>query len=150
MDPVSIAAALGTLLAPYLRGAAEDFAGEAGQYVWNKARVLWEKLEARFEGDPPAEEVLRDFEAQPDAARSAFEAHLQKKIAEDTTLRAELAEALAEVERRAPHVRIVIKIREAEDSVGLESRRFKRGRIEVTHVGEKAKRVTVAKIDEIG
>jgi hypothetical protein len=150
MDPVSIAAAVGALLAPYFKKAAEDFVGEAGKYVQGKAKALWERLRAKFEGDPPAKEALGRFEADPDAARPAFEAQVAKKVAADAALRDELAQALAEVKRQAPQVKVVQRIKQAEEVAGVEARRLSRGTVEVTQEVEKAQKVTGAKLDEIG
>ena len=72
MDPVSIAAGVGALLAPYLKKAAEEFAGEAGKYVQEKAKGLWEKLRAKFESDPPAARKVLT-EAQEELARGLTE-----------------------------------------------------------------------------
>lgn len=150
MDPVSIAAGVGALLAPYLKKAAEEFAGEAGKYAQEKAKALWEKLRAKFESDPPAEKTLERFEADPDGARSDFEAQVKKKAEEDPSLRDELAQALAEVKRQAPHVKVVQRIKEAEELTGVEARRLTRGTVDVTQEIDKGKKVTGVKLDEIG
>ena len=48
MDPATIAASLVALLAPFLKKAAEEFAGEAGKgaasFVQDKAKALWQRL----------------------------------------------------------------------------------------------------------
>lgn len=150
MDPVSIAAGVGALLAPYLKKAAEEFAGEAGKYVQEKAKGLWEKLRAKFEGDPPAEKTLERFEADPEGARPDFEAQLEKKVTEDPSLRDELAQALAELKRQAPYVRVVQRLKEAEEVTGVEARRLARGTVDVTQDLEKGKKVVGVKLDEIG
>lgn len=150
MDPVSIAAGVGALLAPYLKKAAEEFAGEAGKYVQGKAKELWEKLRAQFESDPPAEKSLERFEADPDGAQPDFEAQVEKKVAEDPSLREELARVLAEIQRQAPHVKVVQKIKEAEDITALKARRLARGAVDVTQEADKVKTATAVELDEIG
>lgn len=149
MDPVSIAAGVGALLAPYLKKAAEEFAGEAGKYVQEKTKGLWEKLRAKFESDPQAEKTLERFEADPEGARPDFEAQLEKKVTEDPSLRDELAQALAEVKRQAPYVRVVQRIKEAEELTGVKARRMTRGTVDVKQEAEKVKNATGAEFDEI-
>ena len=150
MDPVSIAAGVGALLAPYLKKAAEEFAGEAGKYVQEKAKGLWEKLRAKFEGDPQAEKELDRFEADPEGARSDFEAQVEKKAEEDPSLRDELAQALAEIKRQGPHVKVVQRIKEAEEATALKARKMTRGTVDATQDIDKVKKATAVEIDEIG
>jgi D-alanyl-D-alanine carboxypeptidase len=149
MDPATIAASAAALLAPYLKKAAEDFVGEAGKYVQEKAKVLWQKLRSKLDGDPPAKEVLDRFEADPVAHGEAFQAKLEEKVAQDPPLSDELSSELAEIKRNAPYVRVVQKMREAEGVVGLEVKRLKRGTVVVTQEIDKAKNITGAKLDEI-
>jgi hypothetical protein len=150
MDPATIAAALGALLTPYLKKTAEDFVGEAGKYVQGRAKLLWQKLRARLEGDPQAKEVLDGYEADPEARRPDFEAAVEKTVADDGVLRDELAAALAELKKQAPEVRVVQRMTEAEDLTGVRARRMQRGRVDVTQEVGRAKGVTGVDIDEIG
>lgn len=150
MDPATIAASAAALLAPYLKKAAEDFVGEAGNYVQEKAKLLWQKLRAKLDGDPPAKEALDRFEADPGAHGEAFQAKLEEKIAQDPPLSDELSSELAEIKRNAPYVRVVQKMGEAEDLVGVKAKRLKRGTVDVTQDVDKAKNVTGGEFDEIG
>jgi hypothetical protein len=150
MDPASIAAALGALPVPFLKKAAEDFAGEAGKYVQGRAKTLWERIRSRLEGDPTAKETLDDFAADPEGRKKEFEAVVGGRVAEDASLRDELAAALAEIQRQAPHVTVVQRMKEAEKLTGVEARAFRRGTVEVTQEVESAKDVHGAKFDEIG
>jgi hypothetical protein len=150
MDPVSIAAGLGALLAPYLKKAGEEFAGEAGKYVQEKAKGLWEKLRKKLEGDPPATQAMDDFEADPDGARGKFEAQVEKKAKEDSALGDELAQELAEIKRRAPYVRVVIQVDEAEKLTGVKAQRLKSGTVDAKIEGGKVGEATGADLGEIG
>ncbi|HEY0693407.1 MAG TPA: hypothetical protein VGD71_30750 [Kribbella sp.] len=150
MDPVTIAAAVGALFAPYFKKAAEAFAGEAGKYVHGKVKGMWEKLRARVAGDPQAAAALDRFERDPDGARPEFEALVEKQAAADTALRDELAEALAEIKRQAPNVKVVQRMKEAEELVGVKARRMARGNVDVTQEVDKATKATGAEFDEIG
>jgi hypothetical protein len=150
MDPVTIAAAVGALFAPYFKKAAEAFAGEAGKYVHGKVKDMWEKLRARAAGDPQAAAALDRFERDPDGARTDLEALVEKQTAADTTLRDELAEALAEIKRQAPNVKVVQRVKEAEEAVALKARRLTRGNVDATQEVDKATKATAVEIDEIG
>lgn len=150
MDPVTIAAAVGALFAPYFKKAAEAFAGEAGKYVHGKVKDMWEKLRARVAGDPQAAAALDRFERDPDGARPELEALVEKQAAADTALRDELAEALAEIKRQAPNVKVVQRVKEAEEAVALKALRLARGNVDVTQEVDKAKKATGVEIDEIG
>lgn len=150
MDPVTIAAGVGALLAPYLKKAVESFAGEGGKYVFAKAKDVWEKLRGKAKGDPVAEQTLDRAERDPEGARAELEAQVEKLAAADAALRDELAAALADVKRQAPHLTIVSRVKEAEEAVALKARRLARGNVDVTQEVDKAKKVTTVEIDEIG
>jgi hypothetical protein len=150
MDPVTIAAAAGALFAPYFKKAAEAFAGEAGKYVHGKVKDMWEKLRARVAGDPQAAAALDRFERDPDGARRELEAVVEKQAAADTALRDELAEALAEIKRQAPNVKVVQQMTEAEELMGVEAGQLASGNVDVTQQVGKATKVTGAKFDKIG
>ena len=150
MDPVTIAAAVGALFAPYFKKAAEAFAGEAGKYVHGKVKDMWETLRARVAGDPQAAAALDRFERDPDGAQPELEALVEKQAAADIALRDELAEALAEIKRQAPNVKVVQRVKEAEEAVALKARRLARGNVDVTQEADKVKKAIAAEIDEIG
>lgn len=147
---MTIAAAVGALLAPYFQKAAEAFAGEAGKYVHGKAKDMWEKLRARVGGDPHAAATLDRFERDPDGARTELEALVERQAAADTALRDELAGALDEIKRQAPNVKVVQRVKEAEEAVALKARRLARGTVDVIQEVDKAKSARAVEIDEIG
>jgi hypothetical protein len=153
MDPVTIAASVVALLTPYLKKAAEEFAGAAGKsaasFVQGKAKILWQRLRAGFAGDAPAVESLDQFATDPDTHKDEVEAQIAAKLARDKPLQDELAAAIAEIKRAAPQIRVVQKMKEAEAVVGLKAKRMTRGTLEVTQESEKAKGVTGVEIDEI-
>ena len=109
------------------------------------------RLASRGFGDPQAAAALDRFERAPDDARPDLEAVVQKYAAADTALRDELAEALAEIKRQAPNVKVVQRVKEAEEeAVALKARRLARGTVDVTQEVDKAKKATAVEIDEIG
>ena len=150
MDPATIAASVAALLAPYLKQAGEDFVGEAGKFVQGRAKVLWQKLRARLEGEPQGKVVLDQFEKDPEAHSDDFKATLEQKMAQDKTLSDEVSAEVAEIKRKAPYVRVVQQMKEAEDVVGVRAKRLKSGTVDVRQVVEgRAKGLTGADVDEI-
>jgi hypothetical protein len=150
MDPATIAAALGALLVPFLKKVGEDFAGEAGRYVQGRAKALWASLRSRLEGDPKAKEALDHFEANPDGGKEEFEAVVGSRVAEDPSLRDELAAALAEIKRQAPQLTVVQRMKDAEEMTGIRARRMNRGTAEVTQEADRVTHATGIDLDEIG
>jgi hypothetical protein len=144
MDPATIAAGAAALLAPYLKKAGEEFAGEAGKYVQGKARDVWQKIRAALDGDPPAKVVLDRFESDPDANADEFAAKVEEKIGADRPLAEAIAADVAEVKRKGPSIHIVQKIGEAEELIGIRAKRVAAGTIDLTQ------EVTVAKEKVVG
>ena len=110
-----------------------------------KVKDMWEKLRARVAGDPQAAALDR-FERDPDGARTELEALVEKQAAADTALRDELAEALTEIKRQAPNVKVVQRVKEAEEAVALKARRLARGNVDVTQAVDKAKKMAAVEI----
>ena len=154
MDPATIAASVIALLAPYLQKATEAFAGEAGKgaasFVQEKAKAIWNRLRDSAASDPPAAEALERFAADPDVHRNEAEARMVAQLTRDKTLLDELAGTLTEIKRAAPQLRVVQKMREAEEVVGLKAKRMTRGAADVSQEIEKAKNTTGIELDEIG
>jgi len=150
MDPATIAASIATLFIPYLKKAGEDFVGEAGKFVQDKAKALWIKLRARLDGDPLSKVVLDEFERDPEAHADNFRAKIEEKVAADKPLSEEIAADVTEIKRKAPYVRVVQHMKEAEDIVGVKAKRLKSGTVDVHQSVDKAKKVTGVDIDEIG
>lgn len=150
MDPATIAVGLATLLSPYVKKAAEEFAGEAGKYAAEKAKGLWDKLKTRFEGDPPAKEVLDHFASDPDGHREQFQTAIERWAAKDPALANELSAALADIKRAAPHIKVVQEMKEAEEMVGVKARRLSRGDVDVAQKADKVGKATGVELDDIG
>jgi hypothetical protein len=154
MDPVTIAASLTALLAPYLQKAAEEFAGGVGKgaatFVQQKAGAIWHRLRSAFAGDAPAAEVLDKFEADPAAHKDTIEVQFAAKLKQDEPLMRELAAAIAEIKQAAPTIRVVQKMEEAESVVGVKAKRMKQGNLDVDQQITGGKSITGVELDEIG
>lgn len=150
MDPATIAAGAAALLAPYLKKAGEEFAGEAGKYVQEKARDLWRTLRAKLDGDAPAKVVLDKFEANPDAHADEFKAKVEEKISLDKPLGDQISADVADVKAKAPYVRVVVNITSAERAVGVRAEQLHSGTVDVTVTGGTVKEAIGADIRTIG
>jgi hypothetical protein len=150
MEPVTITAGVIALLTPYVKKAAEQFAGEAGKVIWNKTQGLFEKLQARLGGDQEAENTLAQFEKDPEQGQAGLEALLKEILTKDHILRDEIAGVLTEVKRDGPQVRIVQRVKEAERLVGIEAERVARGEVEVIQEADKVQEATGGKFGVIG
>ena len=97
MDPVSIAAAVVSFLAPYLAEGGKAAAKKAGE-------ALMAALERRFKGQPAAKEAVADMKATPQDpdAQATLRHQLKKALAADPEFLAELARLLEEAKVEAP------------------------------------------------
>jgi hypothetical protein len=150
MDPITIAAGAVALLAPFVRQAGEEFAGEAGKVVWEKTRTLLSRLKTRLAGDRVAAQTVERFQRDPDIATDDMQSVLEERLASDPRLLKEIGELLAEVKQAGPQVTVVQRVKEAERLVGVEGGRLKQGRIDVTQESDRASDTTGVKLDEIG
>jgi hypothetical protein len=150
MDPATIAASVAALLAPYLKKAGEDFVGEAGKYVQERAKGLWQKIRTKLDGEPESKVVLDQFEKNPDAHADEFKATIEKKVEADQALSNEISADVADIKRKAPYLRVVQEMTNAEDVVGAKVKRMKSGTVDVTQKIDKATKTTGADIDEMG
>ena len=150
MDPATLAASVAALLAPYVKKAGEEFVGEAGRFVQQKAGQLWQKLRTKLDADPRTKAVLDAFETDPDAGSEAFQTTVEETLTTDKPLADELSADVAEIKRRAPGIWVVQRMDEAESVVGLKAGRMKSGTVAVEQDIKKGTNVTGVEIDEIG
>lgn len=92
MAGTEIAAAVLTLLVPFLIRAGEAAAQKAGDAAWEKVNRLYLTVRARFqhEGDY-YRQTLQRFEEQPEVRRDSFREALNEMIASDAAFAKELA-----------------------------------------------------------
>lgn len=150
MDPVSIAASVIALLTPFAKKALEEFAGKAGEVVYEKAKSLFEKLRVKLGGDALARGTLERFEKDPGTWGGPLEQVVSEKLLEDPNLTKELSELIQEIEATGPDVSVVIKMKEAKDVVGVEADEMTRGKVRVTQDIEKGERIVGVKVRRLG
>jgi len=101
MDIAALTAFLAPFL-PYLVKAGQTVAEEAGKVVgeqaWSHAQALWERLRPKVEEKAAAKEAAADVAQQPDdeEARIALKRQLEKLLAEDDVLAADVGRLWAD------------------------------------------------------
>lgn len=150
MDPATIATAAVTLLVPYVKEAAKEFAGEAGKTALQKVGTLFTMLKQRLGGDAAASDTLTRFEQSPERYQPFLEDVLKERLEKDEAFRTEAARMLAEIKASAPELAIVQKLDEGEGITGVEAGELASGRVTVDQTIGKGKDVTGARIDRIG
>ncbi len=96
MDPITLAAAAATLLAPYLAKAGEKAAEEIGKKLPDAVGKVWGAITAKFKGKPAAEGAAHELIAKPadEDNQEAFNVQLRKALKEDSAFAAELERLL--------------------------------------------------------
>jgi hypothetical protein len=97
----TIASATISLLVPYLKSMGEEFAKKIGEEIgsktgetaWSKAKLLCEKVKAKFSAKPETAKVMSALEKAPDDAdtQAAVRFHLKDMMTADESFAKELA-----------------------------------------------------------
>ncbi|GAB4485102.1 MAG: hypothetical protein Fur0016_09680 [Anaerolineales bacterium] len=103
MDPVSLAPAVLTALAPYLTKAGGKLADALAENAPEYAGKLWTAIVEKFNGKPAAEEAARDLLENPADAdnQAAFRKEIRKVAEEDPAWLALLTNLLAKAQAEA-------------------------------------------------
>nr|BFE65244.1 hypothetical protein GCM10020063_097700 [Dactylosporangium thailandense] len=150
MDIAIIATGAVTLLAPYVRKAAEEYAGAAGQAVWEATQRLYRRLRSALTPDPAAADAMARFERAPEAEQEAFVRVLAARLAADPDLADQVAESIAAAKRAGATVHVIQRVVEAERVVGAEVGRIRGDRsLRVDQQVERGKDVLGVRIDEL-
>jgi vacuolar-type H+-ATPase subunit I/STV1 len=135
------------VLTPYVKSGAEKFASEIGKDAAEKAKNLLNTLKTRFSGDKIAEWNLDHFEKEPDKYKSTLEDVLKEKLDKDKSLVDELNKLLKDM---GPTLKVVQKMKEAEEVTGLEAQEMSEGTAEVAQEFDQGKKITGMKFGSIG
>ena len=105
MDPITLAAAVGAVLAPYLKdvlsGTAEGVGEHLGDALTGSLRRLLHTIKRWVAGDGYAAGVVERFEQEPDneLRRATFQDMLAEVAGKDPAFATELEKVMAEVTR---------------------------------------------------
>ena len=147
MDPVTIGAAVVTLLTPYAKDAGKELVKSVGEAGVQKTKDLMRWLKTKFAGDPVASSDLSRFEKDPKAFAPGLEATIVSKAQNDAAFSTELEQRVNEL---GPVLKIVQEFEHSTDMIGLDADAVKSGQIDVTQKGKTAERPIAAKVKTIG
>lgn len=149
MDPIiaGIGAKVADILLPLVKKGAQQFAKEVGVAACEKAESMLKALRVRLSGDKTATDMLSEFEKDPEGYRPVLEKIIQKKVDQDNDLATELIKLLKDM---GPTLKVIQKMKEAEDVTGMEAEEMTEGSVEVVEEFEKAKKIIGVKIGRIG
>lgn len=138
MDPVSIGAAVVTILTPYVADAGKEFLKAAGETGVQKTKELMQWLKGKFANDPVATSDLTRFEKNPKGNAENLQNTIAKKATEDPAFSSELSKR---VEDLRPIVAIAQKFTDADTVTGIAGD-VRSGNVSITQEGDKVKNLT--------
>lgn len=147
MDPVTIAASVVSILAPFAKDAGKELIKTVGEIGVNKAKDLLAWLKQKFEGDPSAAKDLSRFEADPDRFESGLKATIEDKSQQDPAFAAELKRRIDDI---GPMITVFQKIKEGKDVVGIEADTVNSGKLGVTQEAEKIEKAVGVRVKTVG
>jgi hypothetical protein len=103
MDPVTLATAVTTLLAPYIAKMGEKAMEKIGENLPEKVGNLWGAISNRFKDKPAAADAANDFakNAEDTDNQDAFALQLRKMLKEDESFASLLTDLLEQAKSEA-------------------------------------------------
>jgi len=150
VDFASIAATAVAALTPYLKKAAEDFAGKAGELALEKVKALFQTLKDKFSADGYMQGTLERFEKDPDKFAPAVQQVIEEAAAEDDSFARDVETLVQEIEAVGPSIKVVQKIKRAREVLGVEADDVGSGSIDVRQDIGNATKVTGVKLGKVG
>jgi len=123
MDPATIAAAVLTILSPYVK------VKTVGEVALEKSKALLGWLKDRFADDPVAAKDLSRFESDPDKFESGLKSTLEEKAQSDPDFAAELKRRVDEI---GPEVAVFQRIKDGKNVVRVDADTIRSGKTGVT------------------
>ena len=150
MDIATLAATAVAALTPYVKDAVEDFAGKAGELALEKAKALFQRLKDKFSGDGYIEGALSRFEKAPEEYASAVEKIIQEAAEKDAQFADYVGTLVEEIEAIGPTLKVVQKMKQARNAVGVEAGEIASGTVDVEQTMDDAQGVTGVKAGRVG
>jgi hypothetical protein len=147
MDPVTIAASVVSVLAPYAIKGATAFGQAAGEVALSQAKKLIDTLKHRFSADPEAGPVISNFEKKPERYQAVLQDVIEEKIRQDSTLATDLQ---SQIEKMGPALRIIQEMDIGRNITAVEAEEMTGGSIDATQKIRDAEKVIGVKIKKIG
>ena len=147
MDPATLAAAVISILTPYVTKGAKELVETVGQAAYDHAKKLLNTLKTRWAADPVASDSLARFEKKPDVHSPALQEIVEERLKADSELREQVSQTVKDVGRK---LAILVKMTKGQDVTGLDAETVTRGDIDVTLDIADGNKVTGAKIKNFG
>lgn len=147
MDPLTIGAAVVTILAPYAKDAGTELVKTAGEAGVQKTKDLLHWLKARFAGDPVATSDITRFEKDPTGFASGLKETIDKKAGEDAAFAAEVSRRVKDV---APALTIIQRGDYVKGRVGVDADAINSGSVSVLQESKTSVDETAVRVKTIG
>jgi hypothetical protein len=141
MDPVTIGAAVVTILAPYVADAGKEMVKTVGEAGVEKTKELMKWLKGKFAGDPVASTDLSRFEKDPTGYAKPLQDTIETKVKEDPAFSAEITKRMNDLQ---PYVKIIQEFEEAQGVTGVEGN-INSGQLDLTQKGRKGTNIVGVK-----
>lgn len=135
------------LITPYLVKGAEEFSKAAGKEAFETVKSLVNRLSAWWADKPATKAAADAIKDDPEENASVLAGALERGIARDPNLEAELREL---VEKATPYLEIIQKIEVADGVTGAEINDFTSGKAVIRQEIGDAKNVVGAAIKRMG
>lgn len=136
-----------TLVSPYLVKGAEEFAAEAGKDAYDGVKALVGRLSAWWSDKPAAKAAAESMAQDPEENAAALAGALEREIGRNPALAADLQ---ALVDKAAPYLGVVQKMKVADGVTGVRIEEFTRGTVSVDQTIDDAKNVIGAHVTRLG
>jgi hypothetical protein len=113
MDPITLAASVVALLAPYLTRVGEQLTDKAVDATVNTAEMLYQKVKEKFSKDEYARQTLERLEQEPESTsrQAATTAVLEEQVKSDPVFAEALQKTIAEEAKEAgPSIRQSVNV----------------------------------------
>ena len=150
MDLATIAVSVVTLLAPFVKKGAEQFAGEAGKAVWEKTKELFSKVKSKLSHDTFAAGALDRFRSEPEDYQDVLQKELEKQLAGDAAFAAALDTIVREIERAGSSVTIVQRLKKVKNATAAKVQHMQSGSLDVYQEAEEGENIIGVDIEKLG
>ena len=116
MDPLTIGAAVVTILTPYVADAGKELVRTVGETGVQKTKELMQWLKAKFAGDPVAATDLSRFEKDPAGYAKPLQDTIVKKVNDDPAFSAEITKRVGDL---GPTIAIIQRFDRSVGAIGV-------------------------------
>lgn len=141
MDPVTIGAAVVSILTPYVADAGKEMVKSVGEAGVEKTKELMKWLKGKFAADPVASTDLSRFEKDPAGYAKPLQDTIETHVKKDPAFSAEITKRMNDLQ---PYVKIIQEFEDARGVTGVEGN-VNSGQVDLTQKGRKGKDIVGVK-----